>query len=103
MDLEHRATVVDPEHVHIGQADKDLADACRVLFDGWTEEAGTSHAVRLTATSPRAGDVVPPSLVVLNHHETDTKVSDAELATVPLARRKVHGGWNDTIARPESR
>jgi hypothetical protein len=61
MDLEHRTAVIDAEHRDLRQTDKDLADACRVLFDGWADEAGASHAVRLAATSLRAGDVVTPS------------------------------------------
>ena len=59
MDLEHRTTVVDAEHVDLREPDEDLADACRVLFDGRTEESRASHAVRLAAASPRKGDVVP--------------------------------------------
>jgi len=61
MDLEHRTAVIDPEHRDLRQTDEDLADACWVLFDGWAEESGESHAVRLTVTSPRAGDAIPPS------------------------------------------
>jgi hypothetical protein len=39
----------------------------------------------------------------LNHYETGIKVSDAELAAVPLRRHKFHGDWNYTIAQSNSR
>jgi len=35
----------------------------------------------------------------LNYYETGTKVSDEELAAVPLLRHKFHGDWNYTIAQ----
>jgi len=35
----------------------------------------------------------------LNHYETGTKVSDAELDVVPMNRHKFHGDWNYTIAQ----
>jgi hypothetical protein len=59
VDLEHRTTVVDAEHIDIGEADEDLADACWILFDRRAEDSRASHAVRLTVASPRARDVVP--------------------------------------------
>ena len=34
----------------------------------------------------------------LNRYETGVKVSDAELAAVPLRRHEFHGDWNYTIA-----
>ena len=39
----------------------------------------------------------------LNHYETGTKVSDAELEAVPLRRHKFHGDWNYTIAQSDPR
>jgi transposase len=39
----------------------------------------------------------------LNHYETGTKVSDADLAAIPLARHEFHGDWNYTIAPSNSR
>jgi transposase len=39
----------------------------------------------------------------LNYYETGTKVSDEELAVVPLLRHKFHGDWNYTIAQSDSR
>jgi hypothetical protein len=39
----------------------------------------------------------------LNHYETGTKVSDAELTAVPLTRHEFHGDWNYTIAQSVSR
>ena len=39
----------------------------------------------------------------LNYYETGTKVSDDELASVPLMRHKFHGDWNYTIAQSDSR
>jgi hypothetical protein len=39
----------------------------------------------------------------LNYYETGTKVSDDELAAVPLTRHKFHGDWNYTIAQSDSR
>jgi len=39
----------------------------------------------------------------LNYYETGTKVSDAELAAVPLTRHDFHGDWNYTIAPSNSR
>ena len=38
-----------------------------------------------------------------NYYATGTKVSDTELAAVPLMRHKFHGDWNYTIAQSESR
>jgi hypothetical protein len=35
--------------------------------------------------------------------ETGIKVTDAELAAVPLTRHKFHGHWNYSIAQSESR
>ena len=39
----------------------------------------------------------------LNYYETGTKVSDEELAAVPLLRHKFHGDWNYTITQSDSR
>ena len=39
----------------------------------------------------------------LNYYETGTKVSDAELAAVPITRHKYHGDWNYSIAQSDSR
>ena len=39
----------------------------------------------------------------LNYYETGTKVTDAELAAVPLTPHEFHGDWNYTIARSNSR
>jgi transposase len=39
----------------------------------------------------------------LNYYETGTKVTNAELAAVPLERHKFHGDWNYTIAQLNSR
>ena len=36
-------------------------------------------------------------------YPTGVKVSDAELATVPLTRHDWHGGWNYTITSPRTR
>jgi hypothetical protein len=60
VDLEHRMAVVEAEHIDFRETDEDLADARRILCDGRAEESRVSHAVRLAATSLRAGDVVPP-------------------------------------------
>jgi hypothetical protein len=38
-----------------------------------------------------------------NFYETGTKVSDAQLAAVPLTRHEFHGDWNYTIAQSDSR
>ena len=38
-----------------------------------------------------------------NHYEKGTKVTDAELAAVPLTRHAFHGDWNYTIAHSNSR
>src|ERR1017187_7407014 len=38
-----------------------------------------------------------------NLYETGTKVSDAQLAAVPLNRHEFHGDWNYTIAQSDSR
>jgi len=39
----------------------------------------------------------------VNIYETGTKVTDAELAAVPLTAHEFHGDWNYTIARSNSR
>lgn len=39
----------------------------------------------------------------LNYYETGTKVTNAELAGVPLTRHKFHGDWNYTIAQSDNR
>src|SRR5664280_476035 len=39
----------------------------------------------------------------LNYYEMGTKVSDEEVAAVPLLRHKFHGDWNYTIAQSDSR
>jgi hypothetical protein len=39
----------------------------------------------------------------LNYYETGTKVTNAELAAVPLTRHEFHGDWNYTIAPSNSR
>ena len=39
----------------------------------------------------------------LNHYETGTKVTKAELAAVPLTRHDFHGDWNYTIAHSNVR
>jgi Rhodopirellula transposase DDE domain len=39
----------------------------------------------------------------LNYYQTGTKVSDAELAAVPLTPHEFHGDWNYTIAQSNSR
>jgi transposase len=39
----------------------------------------------------------------LNSYETGTKVSDADLAEIPLQRHDFHGDWNYTIAHSNSR
>jgi hypothetical protein len=39
----------------------------------------------------------------LNTYETGTKVSDADLAAIPLSRHDFHGDWNYTIAHSNSR
>ena len=39
----------------------------------------------------------------LNEYETGTKVSDVDLAAVPLTTHEFHGDWNYTIARSNSR
>ena len=38
-----------------------------------------------------------------NHYETGIKVSDEELATIPLKRHESHGDWNYTVAQSDSR
>jgi hypothetical protein len=38
-----------------------------------------------------------------NVYETGAKVTDAELAAVPLTAHDFHGEWNYTIARSNSR
>jgi len=38
-----------------------------------------------------------------NIYETSTKVSDAQLAAVPLTRHEFQGDWNYTIAQSDSR
>ncbi len=38
-----------------------------------------------------------------NHYETGTKVTDKELAAIPLERHDFHGDWNYTIAQSNSR
>ena len=38
-----------------------------------------------------------------NYYETGTKVTNAELASVPLTAHDFHGDWNYTIARSNSR
>ena len=38
-----------------------------------------------------------------NHYETGTKVSDKELAAIPLERHDFHGDWNYTIAHSNRR
>ncbi len=39
----------------------------------------------------------------LTYYETGTKVTNAQLAAVPLSRHKFHGDWNYTIAQSISR
>ncbi len=39
----------------------------------------------------------------LNHYETGIKVSDEELAAIPLKRHEFHGDWNYTIAQSDPR
>ncbi len=39
----------------------------------------------------------------LTYYETGIKVTDAQLAAVPLVRHKFHGDWNYSIAQSESR
>ncbi|MCU1490194.1 MAG: hypothetical protein JWM85_1599 [Acidimicrobiaceae bacterium] len=60
MDLEHRA-VDDSEHVHVRQADEDLAHARGVLLNQPVPVASASHAVRLAGLPARVADPVPPS------------------------------------------
>jgi transposase len=38
-----------------------------------------------------------------NHYETGTKVTDHEIAAIPLERHDFHGDWNYTIAHSNSR
>jgi hypothetical protein len=38
-----------------------------------------------------------------NYYTTGIKVTETELAAVPLLRHKFHGDWNYTIAQSESR
>jgi hypothetical protein len=38
-----------------------------------------------------------------NFYKTGTKVSDTQLAVVPLTRHEFHGDWNYTIAQSDSR
>ena len=39
----------------------------------------------------------------LNHYETGTNVTDAQLAEVPLVRHEFHGDWNYTIVQSDPR
>lgn len=39
----------------------------------------------------------------LNHYETGTKVSNEELAAIPLNRHEFHGDWNYSIAQSDPR
>jgi hypothetical protein len=39
----------------------------------------------------------------MNYYETGTKVTNAELAAVPLSPHKFHGDWNYTIAQSDNR
>lgn len=38
-----------------------------------------------------------------NHYETGTKVTDKEIAAIPLERHHFHGDWNYTIAHSNAR
>jgi hypothetical protein len=49
VDLEHW-TFVDPEHVHLGKPNKDLAHPLGILHERWAQEPVASHAVRLAAS-----------------------------------------------------
>ena len=56
----------------------------------------------ISATTTKSGLTIKAG-EDLNYYETGTKVSDAELAAVPLTRHEFHGDWNYTIAQSDSR
>jgi len=53
----------------------------------------------IAATTTRTGLKVQAALDT-DYYPTGVKVSDAELAAVPLQRHEWHGEWNYTIAPP---
>ena len=66
----------------------------------WRGRPLTSHQVvvdLIGATTTRAGLKVRAELDE-GHYPTGTKVTDSELAGVPLTRHGFHGEWNYTIA-----
>ena len=56
----------------------------------------------ISATTTRTGLTIRAEADT-NRYETGVKVSDAELATVPLTRHDFHGDWNYTIAHSNCR
>jgi hypothetical protein len=61
VNLEKRVAVVDAEHVHIGKADQDLADALRVRLERRLPAAWGGHRVRIAMRRPQVVDLIPPS------------------------------------------
>jgi len=59
--------------------------------------------IELISTTTTAKGLTIRAEEDLNYYETGTKVSDEELAAVPLLRHKFHGDWNYTIAQSDSR
>ena len=53
----------------------------------------------IAATTTRTGLKVQAALDT-DYYPTGVKVTDAELAAVPLQRHEWHGEWNYTIAPP---
>jgi hypothetical protein len=70
----------------------------RGLFDRRAEESRASHAVRLTVTSPRAGDVVPPSFP--KHQFPGPRSSDRSASRAPLSTGSPTGAGS---SRPRAR
>ena len=56
----------------------------------------------ISATTTKSGLAIRAEADT-NVYETGVKVSDAELAAVPLTRHDFHGDWNYTIARSNTR
>ena len=56
----------------------------------------------ISATTTAAGLTIRAEADT-SRYETGVKVSDEELATVPLTRHDFHGDWNYTIAHSNSR
>jgi hypothetical protein len=59
--------------------------------------------IELISSTTTASGLTIRAAEDLNHYQTGTKVTDTELAAVPLTPHKFHGDWNYTIAQSDPR